>query len=146
MENSTQRPRVLIVDDERFYSEVLENLLRPQFDISVAGNGATALAQARSEPRPDLILLDILMPDMDGYEVCRRLKEDTLTRDIPVIFLTVKRDIDDEVRGFNLGAVDYITKPMSPPIVRARVRTHIELGKLRQQLRECLENCPRKND
>ncbi len=79
-------------------------------------------------------------------DIYRHLKEVAHTRDIPVIFLTVKRDIDDEVRGFNLGAVDYITKPMSPPIVRARVRTHIELGRLRQQLRECLENCPQKND
>jgi len=142
METRTaSRPRVLIVDDERFYSEVLENLLASEFDTDVAGNAATALERAQGDPQPDLILLDIVMPDMDGYEVCRRLRQDEKTRDIPVIFLTVKRDIDDEVRGFNIGAVDYITKPMSPPIVRARVRTHIELGRLRKRLSECEQRC-----
>jgi len=145
MEKKLQKPRVLIVDDERFYSEVLENLLSPQFEIDVAGNGELALAKAQTAPQPDLILLDIVMNGMDGYEVCRRLKQNEQTRDIPVIFLTVKRDIDDEVRGFNLGAVDYITKPMSPPIVRARVRNHIELGRLKQRLIECEKRCGKKN-
>ncbi len=145
MDKKSPKPRVLIVDDERFYSEVLENLLSPQFEIDVAGTGELALAKAQTEPQPDLILLDIMMNGMDGYEVCRRLKQNAQTRDIPVIFLTVKRDIDDEVRGFNLGAVDYITKPMSPPIVRARVRNHIELGRLKKRLIECEKRCGKKN-
>ncbi len=130
------KPRVLIVDDESFYTEVLDNLLRDDYIIDIVDNGTEALSRAETEPRPDLILLDIMMEDIDGYEVCKRLKANVLTADIPVIFLTVRSDVDDEVHGFNLGAVDYITKPMSPPIVRARVRTHIEI----QQLRKRLEN------
>ncbi len=132
----TQKPLVLIVDDEPFYREVLDNLLRDDYDIITAADGEQALKLAQQSPQPDLVLLDIIMQDMDGYEVCRRLKDDPATHDIPVVFLTVKRDVDDEVRGFNLGAVDYITKPISPPIVRARVRTQIEISQLRQQLKQ----------
>ncbi len=128
------KPKILIVDDESFYTEVLDNLLRNEYDIEIVNNGQDALSLAAQEPQPDLILLDIMMENMDGYEVCRRLKHDLSTKNIPVIFLTVKSDVDDEVLGFNLGAVDYITKPMSPPIVRARVRTHIEIVELRKKL------------
>jgi len=132
------KPRVLIVDDESFYTEVLDNLLRDDYIIDIVDNGTEALRRAAAEPRPDLILLDIMMEDIDGYEVCKRLKANALTTDIPVIFLTVRSDVDDEVHGFNLGAVDYITKPMSPPIVRARVRTHIEIQQLRKRLEKLL--------
>ena len=130
------KPEILIVDDEPFYTEVLDNLLREEYRISIAENGVKALQRATHEPAPDLILLDIMMQDMDGYEVCRQLKQHPVSKDIPIIFLTARRDVDDEVLGFNLGAVDYITKPISPPIVRARVRTHIEITQLRQRLQK----------
>ena len=133
-----KKPSILIVDDESFYTEVLDNLLREEYDINIVSNGTDALAKAVELPQPDLILLDIMMEDMDGYEVCKHLKQDLATKEIPVIFLTVKSDIDDEVLGFNLGAVDYITKPMSPPIVRARVRTHIEIIQLRKKLEQMI--------
>ncbi len=129
-----ERPKILIVDDEKFYLDVLMELLQDQFKIVVAKDGEQALRRAASEPRPDLILLDILMPDMDGYQVCERLKADPKTREIPVIFLTIKSEVADELRGFELGAVDYISKPMSPPIVQARVNTHIALSQARAQL------------
>jgi putative two-component system response regulator len=132
------KPRILIVDDESFYTEVLDNLLRGDYYIDIADNGAAALEQALHEPQPDLILLDVMMEDIDGYEVCKELKTRSATRDIPVIFLTVRSDVNDEVQGFNLGAVDYITKPMSPPIVRARVKTHIEIQQLRKNLERML--------
>ncbi len=130
------KPEILIVDDEPFYTEVLDNLLREEYRTSIAINGQQALQRATREPVPDLILLDIMMQDMDGYEVCRQLKQNPLSKHIPIIFLTARRDVDDEVLGFNLGAVDYITKPISPPIVRARVRTHIEITRLRHQLKK----------
>jgi putative two-component system response regulator len=129
-----EKPLVLVVDDEPFYTEVLKNLLRNEYDVVVVDNGEDALKTAKNSPQPDLIMLDIVLPGIDGYEVCRLLKEDISTADIPVIFLTIKGDVDDEVRGFNLGAVDYITKPMSPPIVKARARTHIKVAQLVKQL------------
>ncbi len=120
--------RVLIVDDEKINRDLLVGLLKPSYRIMVANNGAKALqAAARLEGRPDLILLDIMMPDMDGYEVCQRLKEVDATRDIPIIFVTAMSEISDESMGFRLGAVDYITKPVSPSIVQARVKTHLLL-------------------
>ncbi|MBF0310477.1 MAG: hybrid sensor histidine kinase/response regulator [Magnetococcales bacterium] len=121
------RPRVLIVDDERMLIDILVEAIRPSCRIMVAQNGEQALKAARGGPRPDLILLDVLMPGLDGYEVCRLLKEEDSTRDIPVIFITSKTEVADETRGFELGAVDYISKPISPPIVRARVKTHLAL-------------------
>ena len=136
----SNKPEILIVDDEPFYTEVLDNLLRGEYRTSIAVNGQQALERATQEPTPDLILLDIMMPGMDGYEVCRLLKQHPVSKDTPIIFLTVRRDVDDEVLGLNLGAVDYITKPISPPIVRARVRTHIEMMQLRKQL-EKLGHC-----
>jgi class 3 adenylate cyclase len=99
-------------------------------------NGAKALELAHGDPPPDLILLDVMMPEMDGYEVCRRLQEDPATRDIPVIFVTAKTEVEDETKGFELGAVDYITKPVSPAIVQARVRTHLALKESRRRLEE----------
>jgi putative two-component system response regulator len=139
--NSVNKPRILIVDDESFYTEVLDNLLSNEYEIEIVHNGTAALSRSEVEPKPDLILLDIMMEDLDGYEVCRALKKNPLTQTIPVIFLTVCSDVDDEVLGFNLGAVDYITKPMSPPIVRARVRTHIEIQQLRKKLEKLIADC-----
>ncbi len=120
--------RVLIVDDEKLNRDILIGLLKPLYTVMVAKNGTQALkAAARSGIRPDLILLDIMMPDMDGFEVCRRLKEDEATCDIPVIFVTAMGATQDENKGFALGAVDYITKPISASIVQARVKTHLLL-------------------
>jgi putative two-component system response regulator len=128
------KPKILLVDDETLYIDILVDLLKDDYTTVVAKSGAQALKRASDDPPPDLVLLDILMPGMDGYEVCRLLKEDPSTRDIPVIFLTVKSEVANEVRGFELGAVDYIAKPMSPPIVRARVKSHLALHRIQQQL------------
>ncbi len=125
---------LLIVDDTPDNLTLMTGLLRDFYQIRVANHGARALKIAASEPNPDLILLDIMMPEMDGYEVCRQLKADPKTRTIPVIFLTARTDTDDETHGFALGAVDYITKPISPPVVLARIRTHLELKKARDHL------------
>jgi sigma-B regulation protein RsbU (phosphoserine phosphatase) len=128
------KPRILVVDDTPANIKILADLLRKDYLLSVATGGADALEIAQSEDRPDLVLLDIMMPEMDGYEVCRRLKADPRTQDVPVIFVTAMSEIDDETRGFSLGAVDYITKPVRPPIVKARVAAHIELALARQTL------------
>jgi sigma-B regulation protein RsbU (phosphoserine phosphatase) len=118
--------RILIVDDERFNVNVLVDLLRDDYKMMVAKNGEQAL-KAIELQLPDMVLLDIMMPGMDGYEVCRRLKSDDRTRDIPVIFVSAMGQELDEQKGFELGAVDYITKPICPSIVLARVKTHLEL-------------------
>ena len=123
----TEKPRLLVVDDERLHLSVMVELLGDNYVVMVAKNGEKALQIARSNLPPALILLDVLMPGLDGYQVCQALKDDPLTRCIPVIFLTVKSDVYDEAFGFGLGAVDYIIKPFSPPIVRARVATHLAL-------------------
>lgn len=136
MEDSSSRPKILIVDDTPENIDVLGGILRADYRRSVALDGEKALKIAASDDAPDMILLDVMMPGMDGYEVCRRLKTDGQTKDIPVIFVTAKGEVDDEAKGFGLGAVDYITKPVSPPIVLARVKTHLEL----KQARVALEN------
>lgn len=118
---------VLIVDDEPTNVQTLAGLLKEEFRIQVATSGEKALSLAAGEHQPDLILLDILMPHMDGYEVCRRLKEEPRTSEIPVVFVTARDATSDEEKGFLLGAVDYISRPFSPAIVRARVRTHLSL-------------------
>jgi putative two-component system response regulator len=118
---------VLIVDDTPENLTVMNGLLREHYRTKVASNGARALRIAEDNPRPDLILLDIMMPGMDGYEVCRRLKRDPTLTAVPVIFLTAKAEIEDEQAGFDAGGVDYITKPISPPVVLARVSTHLRL-------------------
>lgn len=125
------KPRVLIVDDERSNLNILGNLLVPEFDVLVATDGPSALARAAGDHRPDLILLDVIMPGMDGHEVCRRLKADPLTHDIPVIFISAMSDENDEAQGLQIGAVDYVTKPFAPAILKMRVRTHVELKRLR---------------
>ena len=130
----SEQLKVLIVDDTPENIDVLGEILRPHYKRSVALDGEKALKIARSDSPPDLVLLDIMMPGIDGYEVCRRLKEDKRTCDIPVIFVTAKGEVDDETMGFDLGAVDYITKPVSPPLVLARVRAHLELAMAKKAL------------
>lgn len=120
------RPRILLVDDQVTNLQVLRHILQADYRLLIATDGPRALQIARQQ-RPDLILQDIMMPGMDGYEVCRTLKQDPQTAHIPLIFVTALSDARDEAQGFDAGAVDYITKPVSPPIVRARVRTHLSL-------------------
>ncbi|MBF0142191.1 MAG: diguanylate cyclase [Magnetococcales bacterium] len=122
-----QQEKILIVDDEIFNVESLVGLFKSEYKIVVAKNGEQALRAVQSGKMPDLVLLDITMPGMDGYEVCRRLKEEALTRSIPVIFLTSRNDVSSEAQGLALGAVDYIFKPFHAAIVQARVRTHLGL-------------------
>ena len=121
------KPTVLVVDDTPDNLTLMSELLMDRYRVRVANSGERALKIAASDDVPDLILLDIMMPGMDGYEVCARLKAEAATRDIPVIFLTAKVTVEDEERGLALGAVDYITKPISPPIVLARVATQLAL-------------------
>jgi PleD family two-component response regulator len=131
-----ERPRILIVDDVPANIKMLREVLKSKYDISFATNGPEAIELMKSGELPDLILLDIMMPEMDGYEVCRILKSENLTAKIPVIFITSKDDEEDEIKGFEVGAVDYVTKPFSIPVVNARVQTHVEL----KQQQEILEN------
>jgi putative two-component system response regulator len=118
---------ILVVDDTPTNISVLTEILRDDYRVLAAINGEQALKIARADPPPDLILLDVMMPGMSGHEVCQRLKAESRTRKIPVIFVTAMSQVEDEARGFALGAVDYITKPVSPPIVKARVKTHLAL-------------------
>jgi len=127
MNTTKNKSLVLIVDDIPENIDHLGSILSQDYKIKVAVNGEKALHIARAKNPPDIILLDIIMPGMDGYEVCRRLKADPKTRDIPIIFVTAKSDESDETKGLKLGAVDYITKPISPPIVLARINTHLTL-------------------
>jgi putative two-component system response regulator len=129
-------PVVLVVDDTPDNLSLMSDLLRGHYRVKLASGGTKALQIAQSESPPDLILLDIMMPEMDGYEVCQQLKADPRTRDIPVIFLTAKALVEDERHGLSLGAVDYITKPISPPIVLARVETHLSLKRAADFLRD----------
>ncbi len=128
MKNTNDKSTVLVVDDTPENIDVLVGILKDDYKVKVALNGEKALqiVVTAKEP-PDLILLDIMMPGMDGYEVCRRLKESAFSRKIPVIFVTAKGETEDEAKGFKLGAVDYITKPVSPAIVKARVKTQLDL-------------------
>lgn len=135
----SKEQKILIVDDERYNIDILVETLKSDYKTLVAKNGEEALKSAMSTTPPDLILLDIMMPGMDGYEVCRRLKSETVTQNIPVIFVAAMSEVEDETRGLELGAVDYITKPISPPIVKARVKTHLELSQLRGHLEDIVE-------
>jgi sigma-B regulation protein RsbU (phosphoserine phosphatase) len=131
---------VLVVDDAPANLQVVRSILKDDFKILLATSGAKALDLAKAEPKPDLILLDVVMPEMDGYEVCGILKTTPEAKDIPVIFLTGQTETDDETKGFEVGAVDYIHKPFSPAVVKARVHTHLVLREAREQLaRQLLE-------
>lgn len=130
-----KRKRCLVIDDDINVRNVLDVKLRTRemYDVDLAADGAEGLALARKHA-PDLIILDVRMPGMDGYEVCRQLKADSLTKDIPVIFATALDQAGDEEKGLNLGAIDYVTKPLSLPILCARARNHIELKAYRDSM------------
>ena len=130
-----EKQTILVVDDVPENIDILKGILQSQYKVKVALNGKKALAIIESSP-PDLILLDIMMPDMDGYEVCRRIKGKSSTKDIPIIFVTAKSAETDEAEGFELGAVDYVTKPVSPILVRARVKTQLALYDQNRTLEE----------
>lgn len=129
-----ERQSVLIVDDEPGNIQIIAEILRDECDLCFATSGGEALRIAQ-RVSPDLVLLDVLMPDMDGFEVCRRLKADPATHNTPVVFVTARGDVEDETRGLEVGGSDYITKPISLPVVRARVRVHLRLKRYEDQLR-----------
>jgi putative two-component system response regulator len=132
--DSLSKQTILVVDDAAENIAVLNGILSKDYRVKVSLNGDKALRIALSDSPPDLILLDIMMPDMDGYEVCERLKADPRTKKIPVIFVTAKEQSKDEARGFEVGAVDYITKPVSAPIVCARVQSQLALHNQKRHL------------
>ncbi|WP_159993129.1 diguanylate cyclase domain-containing protein [Roseomonas sp. 18066] len=130
-----RRPNILIVDDEVSNIEIISAILEDDHEVCFATSGEEALQIARAE-LPDLILLDVLMPGLDGYEVCRQLKADAVLSDVPVIFTTALGDQEAEVKGLELGAIDYVTKPVAPVILRARVRNHLDMKRMRDELAE----------
>jgi CheY-like chemotaxis protein len=132
-QQATEKVSILVVDDTPENIDVLDGILNPEYKILVALNGETAIKLAIKH-KPNLILLDVMMPVMDGYQACFELKANPETKNIPIIFVTAKADVESELHGFKLGAVDYITKPISPPIVLARIKTHLRLQQLMVQL------------
>lgn len=141
---SNLRQKLLIVDDTPANIQILHQIFQSEYDIFFSTSGASGIEVAKRE-RPDIVLLDIMMPEMDGYEACRILKSDPATESIPVIFVTAMGDEEDETKGLDAGAIDYITKPISPPIVKARVRNHLELKKGRDLLSELATELAAKN-
>jgi phosphoserine phosphatase RsbU/P len=138
MSHTDKTKTVLLVDDAPANIQIVNSILKDIYKIRVATSGAKALELVKLAPAPDLVLLDVMMPEMDGYEVCTRLKLDPETRDIPVIFLTGQTEVEDETKGFGVGAVDYIHKPFSPAVVKARVQTHLALRAIREELAQQL--------
>lgn len=136
---NNQNTRILVIDDEPFFLELLSNALTPHFQVSLAKNGEQGIKLAQGAGRPDLILLDILMPEMDGYETCQRLKSNPATSEIPVIFLTAKQQMEDELKGFQAGALDYITKPISIPVLLARLKTQLTASEQRLALEQLVQ-------
>lgn len=126
--NQTKKQRILVVDDSPENLDILVSLLKNDYMVAAARNSQKALQMAQKNP-PDLILLDIIMPEPDGYEVCRQLKESEATRNIPVMFITALSEALDEVRAFSIGAVDFVSKPFQPIVVKARVNTQMNLKK-----------------
>ncbi|MFH1215354.1 MAG: response regulator [Pseudomonadota bacterium] len=139
MDEQQEKFRILFVDDVPSNIRILLEILRADYDISFTDNGADALQVAAQEPQPDLILLDIMMPKMNGYEVCKKLKADEKTSHIPIMFITALTDEDDEEKGLNLGAVDYIRKPFNMAIVKSRIKTQLELKQHRDNLQKRTE-------
>lgn len=137
-DKANEKQTVLVVDDAPANIQVVNSILKDTYKVRIATNGAKALELVKTTPRPDLILLDVMMPGINGYEVCAQLKTDPSTKDIPVIFLTGQTETSDETRGFEAGAVDYIHKPFSPAVVQARVQTHLVLRNVREQLAQQL--------
>src|SRR5499427_5011789 len=138
MNHADEKKLVLVVDDATANLQVVHSMLKDDFKIRVATSGAKALALVKDKQQPDLILLDVAMPGMVGYELCTILKATPEARDIPVIFLTGKTKCDEETKGFEVGAVDYIHKPFSPAVVKARVHTHLVLRETREKLAQQL--------
>jgi len=134
--NTDYRPTILVVDDTPDNLTLISGLLKDIYKVKVANSGERALKIAGSDSPPDLVLLDIMMPEMDGYEVLQRMKADENSRDIPVVFLTAQSDVEDKVKGLDLGAVDYISKPFQAEEVIARVATHLTIRRLHLELQE----------
>ncbi|MCG8614896.1 MAG: response regulator, partial [Desulfobacterales bacterium] len=149
MEEEQRRDTILVVDDTEANIDILLDILEADYEVGVATDGESAL-EAVAEELPDLILLDIMMPGMDGYQVCERLQSEDKTKDIPVIFVTALEQQENETRGLGLGAVDYITKPFNPEIVKLRVENHLKLVRANQALKRqneiLLENERLRND
>lgn len=133
------KPRVLIVDDTPESINILLNALKDEFSVVAATNGLKAIERASQLPKPDIILLDVIMTGMDGYQVCKTLKSSDETKDIPIIFVTALGESKDELKGLQLGAVDFITKPITPSLVRSRVHNHLELKRHRDHLQELVD-------
>ncbi|MDD0810107.1 two-component system response regulator [Curvibacter sp. RS43] len=136
MEAANEKPLVLVVDDTPENLSLMSAVLKDRYKVKVASKGERALQIATTSPAPDIILLDVMMPEMDGYEVCRRLKADPRSAHIPVLFLTAKTDSESEATGFQCGGVDYIGKPISPPVVLARVAAQLQLKRMADFLRD----------
>lgn len=139
------RNRILVVDDDQINRSVIKEILHEEYEIIAAESGEIALKIVAGPNPPDLILLDILMPDMDGYKVCTRIKADEKTAHIPIIFVTAVSEAMDAAKAFDLGAVDYVTKPFNPVTVKARVNTHIKLSTTMQELENALKEVKRLN-
>ena len=138
MTQSADKPQLLIVDDSAENLQVLNALLKDHYRLKLAKSAAKCLEIAQQEPQPDLILLDVIMPEMDGFQVCEALKANPRTAAIPVIFLTALNEVADETKGFRVGGSDFITKPFNPDIVKARIRTHLDLQYERKKSNELL--------
>lgn len=136
MNGNAEKYKILIVDDMAINLQVLSDFLKSDYHIKVATTGAKTIEIALSPNPPDIILLDIIMPEMDGFEICRYLKNNSETADIPVIFITAKGNAEDELQGLELGAADYISKPFHPTIVKARIKTQLELKESKDRLKE----------
>lgn len=136
--STSEKQTLLVVDDSAENLQILNALLKDDYTLKMAKSGDKAIEIAAQTPQPDLILLDIVMPGADGFEVCRQLKNHASTAHIPIIFLTALNEVADETRGFQMGGADFITKPFNPNIVKARIRTHLELQKERKKSNELL--------
>lgn len=139
MDMGTPKRTILVVDDTPENIDILVSILRTEYKVKAALNGEKAISIAQGENPPDLILLDIIMPGMNGYQVAKILKQNAVTSSIPIIFITAMNEIENEKKGLELGAVDYLTKPVSPPLVKARVRNHMELKMHRDHLEELVD-------